>query len=109
MTRSDILTLSPRLARRALASAITLSLEEELNTLSSSRDLMRVMAVCSLCDRYCRIGFQIRGGLSCVSVENLVGRFYLLCRGLEEEKVQGPSAVLDGQSHLISDAPSEVQ
>lgn len=110
MTRTDILTLSPRLARRALASVITLFLERQPTTASNCQELFRVTAECSMCDKCCRIDFLSPAKLSFASVEKLAGAFYSLCLGLGgEEKAQSPSGAPAGPSLPISDAPSEVQ
>lgn len=100
MTRTDLLTLSPRLVRQNLAKNITLFLEREPSTESSQLDKFRVTADCSLCDRFCRIDFLSPARLSYVSVEKLAGAFYSLCRVLDE--VPAPSAAPAGPKALTS-------
>lgn len=105
MTRTDLLTLSPRLVRQNIAKHITLFLERVPNTGSSQPDQFRVTADCSLCDKSCRIDFLSPSRLSFVSVEKLAGAFYSLCRVLDE--VPAPSDVPAGPKALTSAVSKE--
>lgn len=107
MTRTDLLTLSPRLVRQNLAKNITLFLEREQNTKSSQPDQFRVTADCSLCDRSCRIDFLSPARLSYASVEKLAGAFFSLCRVLDG--VPAPSAAPAGPKALTSAVNEEVK
>lgn len=85
MTRKDLLTLSPRLARNALASHITLYLEPVQGTQSSPSDAQRYMirASCDLCPVRCEISFTAPKRLSYAFADALVAPCFLLCKKLD--------------------------
>ena len=102
MTRKDLLTLSPRLARNALASRITLYLEPVQDTQSSPSESQCCMirASCDLCPVRCEMSFIVQKRLSYAFADGLVGPFYSLCRRLGE--VPALSAAPAGQKAVTS-------
>lgn len=84
MTRKDLLTLSPRLARLALAKHITLYLEPLPDTQSSPSvsQYCTIRASCDLCPVRCEMSSITPGKLSYAFAVGLAEPFYLLCRAL---------------------------
>lgn len=85
MTRKDLLTLSPRLARQRLASHITLYLEPLQDTQSSPSESRYYMirASCDLCPVRCEMSFTTLGRLSYAFADGIVEPFYSLCKRLD--------------------------
>lgn len=102
MARKDLLTLSPRLARRELGRHIILYLEHSPDTKSG---LCPVKAVCDICPLRCTVSLMIRGRLSSVSVDGFAGALFLLCKSLDDADTA--FVTLDGPSAAISAAAEE--
>lgn len=94
MTRKDLLTLSPRLARQSLARHITLYLEPLQDTQSSpsGSQYYMIRASCDLCPARCEMSSISPGRLSYAFAVGLAEPFYSLCKGLATEPVglEGP-------------------
>lgn len=89
MTRKDLLTLSPRLARQSLAKHITLYLEPLQDTQSgqSEGQYYMIRASCDFCPARCEMSFTSPGRLSYAFAAGLGAPFYSLCKGLDTELV----------------------
>lgn len=95
MTRKDLLTLAPRLARKELARHITLYLEPLQDTASSPSEKSQfymIRASCDLCRARCEMSSISPGRLSYAFAAGLGEPFYSLCRGLATEPVGVGSA-----------------
>ena len=100
MTRKDLLTLSPRLARRALVKHITLSLDRLPDTQS---DLYVIRGSCGLCPVACSLSFTTPGVLSCASADAFVDGLFSLCKSLGDldtvfHGLVGPRAAISAVS-----------
>lgn len=108
MTRKDLLTLSPRLARQSLAKHITLYLEPLQGTQSSpsASQYYMIRASCDFCPARCEMSFISPGKLSYAFAAGLADPFYSLCRSLAVEPV-GVSAAPVGQKAVTSAVSKE--
>lgn len=102
ISRADLLTLSPRLARRELGSHIILYLEHSPDTKSG---LCPVKAVCDICPLRCTVSLMSRGRLSSASVDGFAAALFSLCKSLDD--VDTAFNDLVGQSAVISAAGEE--
>lgn len=108
MTRKDLLTLSPRLARQGLAKHITLYLEPLHDTQSSpSGQYYMIRASCDLCPARCEMSSISPGKLSYAFAAGLADPFYSLCKKLGAEPVDADSAKLAGRKVATSAASKE--
>lgn len=106
MTRSDLLTLSPRLARKELVHHICLFLEPLPGTASDLSEKQRyyIRATCDLCPASCEMSFISHARLSYAYADGLVEPFYLLCRRLGTAPVDVDFAARAGQKQVTSAA-----
>lgn len=105
MTRKDLLTLSPRLARKELARHITLFLEPLQDIASSPSEKSQyymIRASCDLCPARCEMSSISPGKLSFAFAVGLADPFYSLCRGLVTEPADAGSAAPVGRKAAIS-------
>lgn len=98
MTRKELLSLTPREARKTLADHITL-FSEPLQSQESTL-LRRYELTCDICPATCTTVFLTPGRLSCASVVGLAGAFFSLCEKLEKVEATAFEGQ-DGQHILI--------